>query len=137
VLRLVAGTDCGDLINPALAETQVEGGAAQGLGYALLEDLVCADGQVLNPRLGTYRIPTVMEMPTIEATWVETNDPRGPYGAKGLGEMGMVPTAPAIANAIYNAVGVRVQELPITPEKVLDGIEAGAGAPQPVAVGAR
>ena len=137
VLRLVAGTDCGDLINPALAETQVEGGAAQGLGYALLEDLVCADGQVLNPRLGTYKIPTVMEMPSIEATWVETNDPRGPYGAKGLGEMGMVPTAPAIANAVYNAVGVRVQDLPITPEKVLDGIEARAGAGQTASVGAR
>ena len=127
VLRLVAGTDCGDLINPALAETQVEGGAAQGLGYALLEDLVCAEGQVLNPRMGTYKIPTVMEMPSIESTWVQTNDPRGPYGAKGLGEMGMVPTAPAVANAVYNATGVRVQELPITPEKVLTGIEARAG----------
>ena len=131
VLRLVAGTDCGDLINPALAETQVQGGAAQGLGYALLEDLVCEEGQVLNPRMGTYRIPTVMEMPSIESTWVETNDPRGPYGAKGLGEMGMVPTTPAVANAVYNASGVRVQELPITPEKVLTGIEALGGARVP------
>ena len=137
VLRLVAGTDCGDLINPALAETQVQGGVAQGLGYALLEDLVCAEGQVLNPRMGTYKIPTVMEMPSIEATWVQTNDPRGPYGAKGLGEMGMVPTAPAIANAVYNAVGVRVQELPITPEKVLTGIETRATEREAAAVGAR
>ncbi len=135
VVRLVAGTDCGDLINPALAETQVQGGAAQGIGYALMEDLVCQDGQVLNPRLGTYKIPTVMEMPPIESTWVETNDPRGPYGAKGLGEMGMVPTAPAVANALYNAVGVRVQELPITPEKVLSVLEARAGQPSPVVVG--
>jgi putative selenate reductase molybdopterin-binding subunit len=77
-----------------------------------------------------------MEMPSIESTWVQTNDPRGPYGAKGLGEMGMVPTAPAIANAVYNAVKVRVQELPITPEKVLTGIEARAGAQQAVSVGA-
>jgi len=125
VLRAVAATDCGNLINPLLAEGQVEGGFAQGLGYALLEDLVCQNGQVLNPRFGTYKIPTVMEMPEkIEALWVETNDPRGPYGAKGLGEMGMVPTAPAIANAVYYATGVRVQELPITPEKVLNGIKA-------------
>jgi len=135
VLRLVAGTDCGDLINPALAETQVQGGVAQGLGYALMEDLVCKEGQVLNPRLGTYKIPTVMEMPTIESTWVETNDPRGPYGAKGLGEMGMVPTAPAVANAVYNAVGVRVQELPITPETVLSALETGAAQRAPVAAG--
>jgi putative selenate reductase molybdopterin-binding subunit len=125
VLRLVAGTDCGNLINPALAEGQVEGGCAQGIGYALMEDLVCQEGQVLNSRFGSYKIPTVMEMPKVEAIWVETDDPRGPYGAKGLGEMGMVPTAPAIANAVYQAVGVRIQELPITPEKVLDGVEAG------------
>jgi putative selenate reductase molybdopterin-binding subunit len=124
VVRLVAATDCGNVINPALAEGQVEGGSAQGIGYALLEDLVCQNGQVLNPRFGTYKIPTIMEVPKVEALWVETNDPRGPYGAKGLGEMGMVPTAPAVANAIYDAVGVRVQELPITPEKVLKGIEA-------------
>jgi putative selenate reductase molybdopterin-binding subunit len=135
VLRLVAGTDCGNLINPALAESQVEGGSAQGIGYALMEDLVCQDGQVLNPRFGSYKIPTVMEVPKVEALWVETNDPRGPYGAKGLGEMGMVPTAPAIANAIYNAVGVRIQELPITPEKLLNGLAARgvarpAGAPE-------
>jgi 4-hydroxybenzoyl-CoA reductase alpha subunit len=128
VLRLAAGTDCGNLINPALAESQVEGGSAQGIGYALMEDLVCQNGQVLNPRFGTYKIPTVMDMPAIEALWVETNDPRGPYGAKGLGEMGMVPTAPAIANAIHGAVGVRIQELPITPEKVLKALASRPAA---------
>jgi 4-hydroxybenzoyl-CoA reductase alpha subunit len=128
VLRLVAGTDCGNLVNPGLAEGQVEGGSAQGIGYALMEDLVCQDGQVLNPRFGTYKIPTVMEMPTVESLWVETNDPRGPYGAKGLGEMGMVPTAPAIANAVYEAVGVRIQELPITPEKVLTAMATRRGS---------
>jgi putative selenate reductase molybdopterin-binding subunit len=128
VLRLVAGTDCGNLVNPGLAEGQVQGGSAQGIGYALMEDLVCRDGQVLNPRFGTYKIPTVMEMPTVESLWVETNDPRGPYGAKGLGEMGMVPTAPAIANAVYDAVGVRMQELPITPEKVLTAMATRPGS---------
>ena len=128
VLRMVAATDCGNLINPALAEGQVEGGFAQGLGYALMEDLVCQEGQVLNPRFGSYKIPTVMEMPRVEALWVETNDPRGPYGAKGLGEMGLVPTAPAIANAVYQACGIRIQDLPLTPEKVLNALEARHGA---------
>jgi CO/xanthine dehydrogenase Mo-binding subunit/aerobic-type carbon monoxide dehydrogenase small subunit (CoxS/CutS family) len=125
VVNFVAATDCGNLINPALAESQVEGGAAQGLGYALMEDLVCDDdGQVLNPRLSGYRIPTATEMPPITAVWVETDDPRGPYGAKGLGEMGLVPTAAAVSNAIYDATGARLVEIPMTPERVLAAMKA-------------
>jgi putative selenate reductase molybdopterin-binding subunit len=128
VVNFVAATDCGNLINPALAETQVEGGVAQGLGYALMEDLVCdSDGQVLNPRLSGYRIPSATEMPPITALWVETDDPRGPYGAKGLGEMGLVPTAAAVSNAIYDAVDVRMQRIPMTPERVLAAIEDAEG----------
>ncbi|HET9972554.1 MAG TPA: molybdopterin-dependent oxidoreductase [Streptosporangiaceae bacterium] len=125
VVNFVAATDCGNLINPALAESQVEGGAAQGLGYALMEDLVCDDdGQVLNPRLSGYRIPTATEMPPITAVWIETDDPRGPYGAKGLGEMGLVPTAAAVSNAIYDATGARLVEIPMTPERVLAAMRA-------------
>ena len=124
VVDFVAATDCGNVINPALAETQVEGGVAQGIGYGLMEDLVCEDGQVLNPHFSTYKIPTATEMPPIRCYWVETDDPRGPYGAKGLGEMGLVPTAAAIANAVYEATGARVSRIPLTPERVLDAIDA-------------
>lgn len=124
VVDFVAATDCGNVINPALAETQVEGGVAQGIGYGLMEDLVCEDGQVLNPHFSTYKIPTATEMPPIRCYWVETDDPRGPYGAMGLGEMGLVPTAAAIANAVYEATGARVSRIPLTPERVLDAIDA-------------
>jgi putative selenate reductase molybdopterin-binding subunit len=123
VVDFVAATDCGNLVNPALAEAQVEGGVAQGIGYGLMEDLVCEQGQVLNPHFSTYKIPTATEMPPIRAYWVETNDPRGPYGAKGLGEMGLVPTAAAIANAVYHATGARVRRIPLTPERVLAAID--------------
>jgi putative selenate reductase molybdopterin-binding subunit len=124
VVDFVAATDCGNLVNPALAEGQVEGGAAQGIGYGLMEDLVCEEGQVLNPHLSTYRVPTATEMPPMRMIWVETDDPQGPYGAKGLGEMGLVPTAAAIANAVYNATGARVNRIPLTPERVLSEIDA-------------
>jgi putative selenate reductase molybdopterin-binding subunit len=123
VVDFVAATDCGNLINPALAETQVEGGAAQGIGYGLMEDLVCNEGQVQNAHFATYRIPTATEMPPIRSLWVETDDPRGPYGAKGLGEMGLVPTAAAIANAVKNATGARLTRIPLTPERVLDALD--------------
>jgi len=124
VVDFVAATDCGNVINPALAESQVEGGVAQGIGYGLMEDLICEGGQTLNPSFATYKIPTSTEMPPIRSIWVETNDPRGPYGAKGLGEMGLVPTAPALANAVYNATGARVNRIPLTPERVLNAIDA-------------
>jgi CO/xanthine dehydrogenase Mo-binding subunit/aerobic-type carbon monoxide dehydrogenase small subunit (CoxS/CutS family) len=124
IVDFVAATDCGNVINPALAESQVEGGAAQGIGYGLMEELVCQDGQVLNPRFSTYKIPTATEMPPIRSLWVETDDPQGPYGAKGLGEMGLVPTAAAIANAVYDATGARVTRIPLTPEPVLNAIDA-------------
>ncbi|MGH9115867.1 MAG: molybdopterin-dependent oxidoreductase [Acidimicrobiales bacterium] len=123
VVDFVAVTDCGNLINPALAEAQVEGGAAQGIGYGLMEDLVCEQGQALNPRFSSYKIPTATEMPPVRAFWVETNDPRGPYGAKGLAEMGLVPTAPAIANAVANATGARLHQIPLTPERVLAALD--------------
>lgn len=124
ILKLVAATDCGNLINPKGAEAQVEGGVMQGIGYALYEDMRFPDGQPLNNRFGTYKIPTVMTVPPIETLWVETGDPRGLHGSKGLAEMGMVPTAAALANAVYDAIGVRVTELPITPEKILAALKA-------------
>jgi putative selenate reductase molybdopterin-binding subunit len=127
IVDFVAATDCGNLVNPALAETLVEGGAAQGIGYGLMEDLVVEQGQVMNPRFSTYRIPTATEMPPIRSLWVETDDPRGPYGAKGLGEMGLVPTAAAIANAVKNATGARITRIPLTPERVHAALDSNGG----------
>jgi CO/xanthine dehydrogenase Mo-binding subunit len=106
-----------------MAEGQIEGGVIQGLGYALFEDLVMEEGLVLNPNLQDYRIPYVNDIPKIVSILVESQDPEGPYGAKGLGEPPIIPTAAAIANAIYDAVGVRIKTLPITPEKILKALK--------------
>ncbi len=134
VLRLACANDIGRAINPMAVEGQIEGGAQMGLGYALSEELIVADGQVLNPDFHHYRLFTAADMPEIETILVETDDPGGPYGAKGVGEMGGTPTAAAIANAIYDAtkggaaskggaaIGIRLTELPMTPERVLAAI---------------
>jgi len=119
VLNYVAVHDVGKVINPLLAEGQIEGAGLQGLGYALSEGLAWEEGIVLNPNFQDYRIFYINDTPRIKSVMIESGDPDGPYGAKGLGEPGMVPTAAAIANAIYDAVGVRIKSLPITPEKIL------------------
>ena len=119
VLRIVAAHDVGRAINPMYVEGQIEGGIQMGIGYALTEQLQVREGRILNPSFLDYRVPTALDMPTVESVIIETADPKGPYGAKGVGEMGVTPTAPAIANAIYNAVGVRMTQLPMTAERVL------------------
>ena len=123
VLHIAAAHDLGKVINPLLAEGQVQGAIATGIGYALTEDLKIVNGKVTNDNFGKYRIMRADEMPKLDVMFVESNDPQGPYGAKGLGEPALTPTAPAIANAIYNAIGVRIKELPITPERVLAALE--------------
>jgi CO/xanthine dehydrogenase Mo-binding subunit len=123
VKRIVATHDAGRIINPLYAEAQIEGGIQMGLGYALMEELIVKDGRVLNDEFHNYRLARSLDMPRIETVFVETDDPTGPYGAKGLGEMGVNPVAAAIANAIYDAVGVRVTSLPITPEKILRALD--------------
>ncbi|MEK6752033.1 MAG: xanthine dehydrogenase family protein molybdopterin-binding subunit [Chloroflexota bacterium] len=122
VLRLVCANDVGFAINPMAVEGQIEGGAQMGLGYALTEELLVKNGKILNPDLLDYRLFTSADMPEIKSIIVETDDPKGPFGAKGVGEMGGTPTAAAIANAIYDAVGVRMTQLPMTPERVLAAI---------------
>jgi xanthine dehydrogenase molybdenum-binding subunit len=124
ILKYIAAHDVGKAINPMLLEGQVYGGATMGIGYALTERLVLNNGKVVNPNFLDYKMLTAKDVPNIEPVVVETNDPYGPFGAKGIGEPGLVPTAPAIANAIYDAVGVRIKELPITPEKVLAALKA-------------
>ncbi len=126
VLRLVCANDVGRAINPMAVEGQIEGGAQMGLGYALTEEVIVTEGRVLNPDFLDYRLFTAADMPEIEAIIVETDDPQGPFGAKGVGEMGGTPTAAAIANAIYDAVGVRLTTLPMTPERVLKALDEKA-----------
>ncbi|MBI4320802.1 MAG: molybdopterin-dependent oxidoreductase [Chloroflexi bacterium] len=123
VRRVVAAHDCGFAINPMALEGQIEGSVACGTGHTLLEDRILEQGQMLNASLLDYRIPTSLESPQVESILVETIDPEGPFGAKGVSEGAQVPAAPAIANAIYDAVGVRISDMPITPDKVLRALE--------------
>ena len=118
LLRYVAAHDVGKAINPMAVEGQIAGGVAQGLGYALMEEVHFKEGRIQNPDLQDYTIPTAVDIPPIESILVESNDPAGPYGAKGIGEPTLIPVAPAIANAIFDAAGVRMRELPITAEKL-------------------
>ena len=124
VLRVVAAHDVGRALNPAGAEGQIEGGVAMGLGYAVTEQLIVKDGRVVNPYFRDYKLATACDMPRVTSILVETNDPGGPFGAKGLGEAGAICTAPAIANALYAATGVRIKTLPLTPERVLEALDA-------------
>ncbi|MBS4021357.1 MAG: molybdopterin-dependent oxidoreductase [Dethiobacter sp.] len=123
VLNLIAAHDVGKAINPMNVEGQIEGGCATGLGYALSEEVLLQEGKVLNPDLATYLIPTSLDIPRIYPIIVEEQDTTGPFGAKGVGEPALIPTAAAIANAVYNAVGVRITDLPITSEKVLASLK--------------
>ena len=123
VERIVAAHDCGQAINRTQVEGQMHGCISMGLGEALMEEVVFGpDGRIQNPTLADYRIPTALDMPQIEAIIVESQEPRGPYGAKEVGEGGIMPTIPAILNAIYDATGVQVEELPASPERILEGI---------------
>lgn len=125
VLRMTAAHDLGRVINPLLAEGQIEGGIAQGIGLALMEEFI--PGRTEN--LHDYLIPTVGDMPPVTSIFVEKPDPEGPMGAKGLGEHVLIPTAPAILNAIHHACGARITRMPALPHRVLAAIrQAGGGA---------
>lgn len=128
VLRIAAAHDVGKALNPMLVEGQIEGACVQGMGYALMENYIVKDGIPQNKSLADYSIPTAMDVPEIACYIVEDEDPNGPYGAKGVGEGAIIPTAPSIINAIYNAVGVRVANLPATPEKILALLIEKAGS---------
>ena len=120
IQRVVGAHDVGRAINPCACEGQIEGGIVQGLGSALMEELqVGANGEVRNPTFLDYKLPTARDIPEIVPIIVEAPCSEGPWGAKGIGEMTTVPIAPAVANAICDAVGVRIKDLPITAEKLL------------------
>ncbi|MFC1951794.1 xanthine dehydrogenase family protein molybdopterin-binding subunit, partial [Chloroflexota bacterium] len=123
VLRVAAAHDVGKAINITGCQGQIEGGVVMGLGYSLWEDMLREEGKILYPNLTRYKIATAVDIPEVCPIIVEEAHDEGPYGAKGLGEPVLAPTAAAIGNAIYNAVGVRVKTLPLTPERVLAAIK--------------
>ncbi|MHB8554532.1 MAG: molybdopterin-dependent oxidoreductase [Candidatus Dormibacteria bacterium] len=130
VLRLVSAVDCGRAINPASAEGQVEGGATQALGYAISEEMLYDDaGGLLTTDLAEYRIFGAQDMPSLETYLVETHDPFGPYGAKAIAEIPLDGVAPAVANAVADATGVRIREIPLTPPRVWAALQRAAQAP--------
>ena len=118
VLRVIAASDVGTVVNPLGLQGQVEGGVMMGLGNALTEEFIMQDGYVVTDHLARYRVPGIMLTPEITSIVVEHPTAEGPYGAKGVGEVSSIPTTPAITNAIWNAVGVRVDRLPVDQEKI-------------------
>jgi xanthine dehydrogenase molybdenum-binding subunit len=119
VTRLCAAHDVGRVINRSGIEGQIEGGILQGIGYCLTEELKVEDCRIRNPSFTDYKLPSATDLPELKISLIETKDPAGPYGAKGIGEAPLIPVAAAIVNAVYNATGVRITELPLTPERVL------------------
>jgi len=123
ILKSVACHDVGRAVNPAAVVGQIEGGGVQGIGYALMEDLIVNKGKILTPSLSEYLIPTACDLPTTQVIILESGTGMGPYGAKGIGEPALTPAAPAVANAVANAIGARLFELPLTPERILKAID--------------
>jgi CO/xanthine dehydrogenase Mo-binding subunit len=126
VERLAVVQDAGRVVNPHAARGQVEGGAIMGLGYALREELQVQDGRSLNNSLATYVIPTSLDIPRMEVEILEIPEPGAPYGAKGIGEATVTPVAPAVANAVTDAIGAPVNRLPLAPQTVLEAIDVAA-----------
>jgi CO/xanthine dehydrogenase Mo-binding subunit len=118
LLRFTTAHDVGQIVNPIGHQGQIEGAVMQGIGYALTEELQVEDGRVTNPSFGEYKLPTMPDAPPLTTVLVESTHGVGPYQIKGIGESPLTPVAPAIANAVADAVGVRIRDLPITAEKV-------------------
>jgi CO/xanthine dehydrogenase Mo-binding subunit len=119
VTNFVAAHDVGRAINPMATEGQIRGGVTQGLGWTLMENMAYENGKLINPDFVDYIVPSALDVPEIKPILVEPIEPNGPYGAKGIGEPALNPTMAAITNAIYNATGIRVTALPVSPEKIL------------------
>lgn len=132
VLRYIAAHDSGRILNPKLAINQVEGGVSQMLGFTLSEQMLTdpRNGVTLNASFLEHKSPTLQDFPEMQVLFADVVDPIGPFGAKALGELPSIGVAPAVANAIYNAIGVRIRDLPLTPDRVLNEIEAQGGDSQ-------
>ncbi|HMF91809.1 MAG TPA: molybdopterin cofactor-binding domain-containing protein, partial [Candidatus Angelobacter sp.] len=128
VHKVWAAHDCGRALNPVSVEGQVIGSVWMGLGQALQEEMVWKDGLLMNPTMLEYKSPSAVESPDVECIIVESVDPEGPFGAKEASEGSLAATIPAIANAIYDAVGIRLREAPFTPERVLAALRQKANA---------
>lgn len=130
VNKVISTHDVGQAVNPQQVEGQIEGGVVQALGYAVMENLVCRDGQVQNPYLSTYLIPTVLDIPQeVKSVILEYPDPIGPWGIRGMAEMPFLPLAPAVIAAVHDATGVWIDSVPLIPEKVVRALRGrGIGA---------
>ena len=117
--KITAVQDVGPIVNELGIEGQMEGGIAQGIGYGLSENLIIEEGVVKNPNFRDYKVVTAPEMPEIECHFIEDYEEKGPLGAKGIAEQPCIVPAPSIANAVYNAIGIRFNDPPITPEKIV------------------
>ena len=126
VKKMVTAHDVGMILNPLTHQGQIEGGMIQGLGYALMEELLTAEGQISTLSLGEYKIPTIKDMPELVTVLLEPGPGPAPYQSKGIGESN-TPVAAAIANAVCDAVGVRIMDLPLTAEKVFAALQAKRG----------
>jgi CO/xanthine dehydrogenase Mo-binding subunit len=124
VLAVWAAHDVGRAVNPQGVEGQIEGGIVQAIGQGLMEDYQLKDGHTSTSGFAKYILPTSLDVPRVNSIIIEDPDPIGPLGVKGIGEPAMVPTIPAVMNAIYDAIGVRVFDLPATPEKILTALRA-------------
>jgi CO/xanthine dehydrogenase Mo-binding subunit len=120
VKKIIAAHDVGKAVNPVQVEGQIEGGCLMGIGYALLEEVELSNGRITNPNFSKYLLCTAKDIPEIYPIIVEDEEETGPYGAKGVGEPALIPTAPAILNAIYNATGERFTEIPVTQERFIE-----------------
>jgi CO/xanthine dehydrogenase Mo-binding subunit len=128
VLQSFVADDCGKALNPMAVHGQSSGAAAQAIGWTLYEQLHLEGGRLANTDFADYTMPTIDALPEMRSGIVESMDPNGPYGAKGASETAILPGAPAIANAVFDAVGVRIVDLPITPEKVLAALKTQAAS---------
>jgi len=127
LLKCAACHDVGRAINSAAVRGQIAGGTAQGLGYALMEEFALEDGRVVTPSFAEYLIPTSADYPAADVIVLESGTGIGPFGAKGIGEPALTPAAPAVANAFADALGVRIHELPLTPERVIEAVDEARG----------
>jgi CO/xanthine dehydrogenase Mo-binding subunit len=125
LLRFTTAHDVGRVLNPVDHQGQIEGAVMQGIGYSLSEELLVDEGRVSSPHFGDYKIPNVQDIPELKTVILASESGPGPYNAKGIGENPSGPVAPAIANAVEDAVGIRIRDLPITAERVYRALTAG------------
>ena len=129
IAKLINAVDCGTLVNPRIVETQISGAATMQLGFTMFEKINLDNGQITNASLADYKIPGIADVPPMVNDAIDAYQYNAPFGAKGVGESSTMPVSPAIANAIDDAIGVRLTELPLTPEAVLCALREKEGRP--------